>query len=84
VTNKLPVPIAELPSPSALESKKVLHREAILMHQNAVRPAVQKESRTRLETVVIAAVGIAAVVPEPGITRQARGRCSLRNALRVV
>jgi hypothetical protein len=79
VTNKLPVPIAELPSPSALESKKVLHREAILMHQNAVRPAVQKESRTRLETVVIAAV-----VPEPGITRQARGRCSLRNALRVV
>ena len=49
------------------------------MHQNAVRPAAQKESRTRLETEVIAALG-----PEPAITRQARGSCSQRNALRVV
>lgn len=78
MTNKSPVLIAELFSPSAPESKNNLPPGDILIRQNAVRPAVQKESRTRLETAVIAAV-----VPEPGITRQARGRCSQPNALRV-
>ena len=71
MTNKLPVPIAELPSLSVLESKKVLHPEAIPMSPSAARYAVQQESRTRLEVVVMAAV-----VPETETTVQPRGRCS--------
>ena len=69
-TNKLPVPIAELPSPSALENKKVLHPEAILMSPSVVPHAAQQESRARLEV----AVSVAAV-PETETTGQPRGRC---------
>jgi hypothetical protein len=71
VTSKLPVPIAELPSPSAPESKKVLHPEAILMSPSAARHAAQQGSETRLEVVVMVAV-----VPETETTVQPRGRCS--------
>jgi hypothetical protein len=71
MTNKLPVPIAALHSRSAPENKKVLHPEAILMSPSAARHAVQQESRTRLEVVVMAAV-----VPETETTVQPRGRCS--------
>ena len=79
MTNKLPVPIAELPSPSAPESKKVLHPEAILMSPSVARHAAQQESRALLEV----AVSLAAV-PETETTGQLRGRCSQRNAPRVV
>ena len=71
MTNKLPVPIAVLHSRSAPESKKVLHPEAILMSPSAARHAVQQESRTRLEAVVMVAV-----TPEIETTVQPHGRCS--------
>ena len=70
-TNKLPVPIAELPSPSALESKKNLHPEAILMSPSAARHAAQQESRARLEVAVTVAA-----VTETEPMGQPRGRCS--------
>jgi hypothetical protein len=65
VTNKSPVPIAELPSPSALQSKNNLHPEAILMSPNGAQPAVQPESRIRLVA--------AAMEAEMG---QHRGKCT--------
>ena len=76
MTNKLPVPIAELPSPSALESRNNMHPEAIPMSPSAARPAVQPESRTRLEAVVLAAAA-----PATEAMGQPRGKCILRNAL---
>ena len=79
MTNKLPVPIAELPSPSALESKKVLHPEVTLTSPNAARHAVQPESRARPETVALVVV-----VLEIETTVLARGKCSRRNAPPVV
>ena len=79
MTNKLPVPIAELPSPSALESKKVLHPEATLTSPSAARHAVQQESRALLEAVVLAAV-----VPEIETMVRHHGKCSRRNAPHVV
>ena len=69
MTNKLPVPIAELPSPSALESKNNLHPEAILMSPSAVQHAAQQESRARLEVAVTAAAA------GPEAMGQPRGRC---------
>ena len=69
MTNKLPVPIAELPSPSALESKNNLHPEAILMSPSAARHAAQQESRARLEVAVTVAAAGTEVMGQP------RGRC---------
>ena len=71
MTNKLPVPIVVLPSLSVLESKKVLHPEAIPMSPSAARHAVQQESKACLEI----AVSVAAV-PETAVMDQLRGRCS--------
>ena len=70
MTNKLPVPIAELPSPSALESKNNLPPKAILMSPSAALHAAQQESRARLEVAVPAAA-----VPETEVMGQPRGRC---------
>jgi hypothetical protein len=75
MTNKLPVPIAELPSPSALESKRVLHPEAILMSPSVVPHAAQQGNRALLEV----AVSVVAVL-EIEATDQPHARCFLRNA----
>ncbi len=71
-TNKLPVPIVELPSPSALESKNNLLPEAILMSPSAVPHAAQQESRTRLE-----AAATVVAVTEIEATDQPHARCFL-------
>ena len=70
MTNKLPVPIAELPSLSVLKSKNNLHPEAILMSPSVVPHVAQQESRARLEVAVTVAA-----VPETEATGQPRGRC---------
>jgi len=54
-----------------LESKKVLHPEAIPMSPSGAPYAVQPENRTRLEAAVMEAV-----VPETATTVQPHGRCS--------
>ena len=52
-TNKLHVPIAEMPSPSVRKTKSSLHLKASPMNPSAAPRAVQHESRTRLEAVVM-------------------------------
>ena len=79
MTNKLPVPTVELPSPSVPVSKNNMLPEAIPMTLSAARHAVQPENRTHPEVIVIAAV-----VPETEATGQPRGKCSQRNAPHVV
>ena len=62
MTNKSPVPIAELPSPSALESKKVLHPEATPMSPSAALHVVQLVRQSAAAAAARAAAIQAALV----------------------
>ncbi len=76
MTNKLPAPIAELPSPSVLETRNFLHLKASLMSPNVVPYAAQPKNRAYLGIAIITVVA----VTEAEMAGLHRGRCSRLNA----